>query len=221
MKKSGYMDRSMRAAEPRFAACSASSAISAATWRRPRARSEPDALDALRANGQAVVGNRAYHGWDAAGCARRSAAGPVPFRRCDSGISPAACAILPATGSWRLVETAYWKKTIEVAALTAKKNAEVHKESCPGVHAVLACMTLIARDYRPVARQVVAQDDKGIWTDVEPGKSPDNRKPNTYQTAIPDHAKRITVEASGSNERLQGRAIEASSRRCTAWTRSG
>lgn len=65
MKKSGYMDRAMRAADPRFARILGKlgyqhTDMTAAKVEAP----EADELDALRDEYKEVLGKRAYHGWD-------------------------------------------------------------------------------------------------------------------------------------------------------------
>lgn len=66
MKKSTYMDRALRAADPRFARVLGKlgyhrSDLAAAV----QAHEEEDALSELRAEYQDVVGKKAYHAWDA------------------------------------------------------------------------------------------------------------------------------------------------------------
>ena len=66
MKKSGYMDRAMRAADPRFARILSKLGYGRRDMVAAKAQeSEADAMDALRAEYQDVVGKRAYHGWSA------------------------------------------------------------------------------------------------------------------------------------------------------------
>ena len=66
MKKSGYMDRAMRAADPRFARILGKLGYQRSDMEAVKAQeSEADAMDALRAEYQDVVGKRAYHGWSA------------------------------------------------------------------------------------------------------------------------------------------------------------
>lgn len=66
MKKSTYMDRAMKAHDPRFARVlgklgyQRSDMVAAA-----EAAEEEDELSELRAAYQDAVGKRAYHGWDA------------------------------------------------------------------------------------------------------------------------------------------------------------
>lgn len=66
MKKSGYMDRAMRAADPRFARILGKLGYQRSDMEAVKAQeAEADAMDALRAEYQDVVGKRAYHGWSA------------------------------------------------------------------------------------------------------------------------------------------------------------
>lgn len=64
MKKSGYMDRAMRSADPRFARI-----LGKLGYQRSdmvaRAEKDEDELADLRAQYQDAVGKRAYHGWTA------------------------------------------------------------------------------------------------------------------------------------------------------------
>ena len=62
MKKSGYMDRAMRAADPRFARILGKMGYDR---RDMTAEDQADELDALRDEYKEVVGKRAYHAWDA------------------------------------------------------------------------------------------------------------------------------------------------------------
>lgn len=62
MKKSGYMDRAMRASDPRFARILGNLGYQRSDM---AAEADEDALTRLRAEYQDVVGKRAYHGWDA------------------------------------------------------------------------------------------------------------------------------------------------------------
>lgn len=66
MKKSGYMDRAMRASDPRFARILGKLGYQRSDMEAAKAQeAEADALDGLRAEYQDVVGKRAYHGWSA------------------------------------------------------------------------------------------------------------------------------------------------------------
>ena len=66
MKKSGYMDRAMRAADPRFARILGKLGYQRSDMEAAKDQeAEADAMDALRAEYQDVVGKRAYHGWSA------------------------------------------------------------------------------------------------------------------------------------------------------------
>ena len=66
MKKSGYMDRAMRSADPRFARVLGKLGYKRSDMAAAAAEaSEQDELTALRAEYQAAYEKRAYHGWDA------------------------------------------------------------------------------------------------------------------------------------------------------------
>ena len=66
MKKSGYMDRAMRAADPRFARILGKLGYQRTDMTAARVEeAEADELDALRDEYKEAVGKRAYHGWDA------------------------------------------------------------------------------------------------------------------------------------------------------------
>lgn len=66
MKKSGYMDRAMRAADPRFARILGKLGYQRTDMTAARVEeAEADELDALRDEYKEVVGKRAYHGWSA------------------------------------------------------------------------------------------------------------------------------------------------------------
>ena len=66
MKKSGYMDRAMRAADPRFARILGKLGYQRTDMTAAKAEeAEADELDALRDEYKEVVGKRAYHAWDA------------------------------------------------------------------------------------------------------------------------------------------------------------
>ena len=66
MKKSSYMDRAMRSADPRYARI-----LGRLGYQRTDMVAEAEAAEAedelseLRAQYHEVVGKRAYHGWDA------------------------------------------------------------------------------------------------------------------------------------------------------------
>ena len=95
------------------------------------------------------------------------------FRRKEKALST-----VPARGGW-------WPLINEAAPGNWQRNVEVHKEAVLAFHAVFACMTLIARDIAKLRVKLVAQDDKGIWSEIRnPAYSPVLRKPNTYQTRI-------------------------------------
>ena len=66
MKKSGYMDRAMRVADPRFARILGKLGYQRTDMTAAKAEeAEADELDALRDEYKEAVGKRAYHGWDA------------------------------------------------------------------------------------------------------------------------------------------------------------
>ena len=66
MKKSGYMDRAMRAADPRFARVLGKLGYQRTDMTAAKVEeAEASEMDALRAEYQEVVGKRAYHGWSA------------------------------------------------------------------------------------------------------------------------------------------------------------
>ena len=66
MKKSGYMDRAMRAADPRFARILGKLGYQRSDMTAAKVEeAEADELDALRDEYKEAVGKRAYHGWDA------------------------------------------------------------------------------------------------------------------------------------------------------------
>lgn len=66
MKKSGYMDRAMRAADPRFARVLGKLGYQRTDMTAAKVEeAEASELEALRAEYQDVVGKRAYHGWSA------------------------------------------------------------------------------------------------------------------------------------------------------------
>ena len=95
------------------------------------------------------------------------------FRRKEKALST-----VPARGGW-------WSLIAEAAPGNWQRNVEVHKEAVLAFHATFACMTLIARDIAKLRVKLVAQDDKGIWSEVKnPAYSPVLRKPNNYQTRI-------------------------------------
>lgn len=64
MKNSGYMDRALRASDPRFARV-----LGKLGYKRSdmavQAEIEQDEITTLRAEYQSVYEKRAYHGWDA------------------------------------------------------------------------------------------------------------------------------------------------------------
>lgn len=64
MKKSGYMDRALRASDPRFARV-----LGKLGYKRSdmaaQAEIQQDELTSLRAEYQRLYEKRAYHGWDA------------------------------------------------------------------------------------------------------------------------------------------------------------
>lgn len=64
MKKSGYMDRALRAADPRFARVLGKLGYGRRDMVAEAAADDADELAELRAEYQEVVGKRAYHGWD-------------------------------------------------------------------------------------------------------------------------------------------------------------
>lgn len=66
MKKSVYMDRAMRAADPRFARVLGKLGYQRTDMTAAKVEdTEADELDALRDEYKEVVGKRAYHAWDA------------------------------------------------------------------------------------------------------------------------------------------------------------
>ena len=66
MKKSGYMDRAMRAADPRFARILGKMGYQRTDMTAAKVEeAEASEMDALRAEYKDAVGNRAYHGWSA------------------------------------------------------------------------------------------------------------------------------------------------------------
>ena len=66
MKKSGYMDRAMRAADPRFARILGKMGYQRTDMTAAKVEdTEAAELDALRDEYKDAVGKRAYHGWDA------------------------------------------------------------------------------------------------------------------------------------------------------------
>lgn len=66
MKKSGYMDRAMRAADPRFARILGKLGYQRSDMTAAKVEeAEADELDTLRDEYKEAVGKRAYHGWDA------------------------------------------------------------------------------------------------------------------------------------------------------------
>ena len=89
-----------------------------------------------------------------------------------------ALSTVPARGGW-------WPLISEAAPGNWQRNVEVRKDAVLAFHAVFSCMTLIARDIAKLRVKLVAQDDKGIWSEVKnPAYSPVLRKPNSYQTRI-------------------------------------
>lgn len=95
------------------------------------------------------------------------------FRRKEKALSS-----VPARGGW-------WPLIAEAAPGNWQRNVEVNRDAVLAFHATFACMTLIARDIAKLRVKLVAQDDKGIWSEVKnPAYSPVLRKPNTYQTRI-------------------------------------
>lgn len=66
MKKSTYMDRALRAADPRYARILGKLGYQRTDMvAEAEAAEEEDDLSELRAEYQDVVGKRAYHGWSA------------------------------------------------------------------------------------------------------------------------------------------------------------
>ena len=95
------------------------------------------------------------------------------FRRKEKALSS-----VPARGGW-------WPLIAEAAPGNWQRNVEVNRDAVLAFHATFACMTLIARDIAKLRVKLVAQDDKGIWSEVKnPAYSPVLRKPNNYQTRI-------------------------------------
>lgn len=89
-----------------------------------------------------------------------------------------ALSTVPARGGW-------WPLISEAAPGNWQRNVTVSKDAVLAFHATFACMTLIARDIAKLRVKLVAQDDKGIWSEVKnPAYSPVLRKPNAYQTRI-------------------------------------
>ena len=66
MKKSGYMDRAMRAADPRFARVLGKLGYQRTDMTAAKVEeAEASELEALREEYKDAVGKRAYHGWSA------------------------------------------------------------------------------------------------------------------------------------------------------------
>ena len=66
MTKSGYMDRAMRAADPRFARVLGKLGYQRTDMTAAKVEeAEASELDALREEYKDAVGKRAYHGWSA------------------------------------------------------------------------------------------------------------------------------------------------------------
>ena len=65
MKNNSYMDRAMRAADPRFARILGKLGYQRRDMVDTSDADEGDDLTALRAEYQDVVGKKAYHGWSA------------------------------------------------------------------------------------------------------------------------------------------------------------
>lgn len=63
-----------------------------------------------------------------------------------------------------------------------QRNAEVRMDTVLTYAAVFACTTLIMGDIGKLCLRLVAQDDDGIWSEIEnPAFSPVLRRPNRYQ----------------------------------------
>ncbi len=82
----------------------------------------------------------------------------------------------------------WWPWIRESFAGAWQQNAEITVVNVSTYAAVFACVTLIASDIAKLGLCLVAQDDDGIWDEVDPPNgqawAPVLRKPNRYQNRI-------------------------------------
>ncbi len=93
--------------------------------------------------------------------------------------APPVLSPVPSRGWWPLGRIA------EAFPGAWQRNIEYNTDSVLTYAPVFSCVTLIASDIGKLRIKLVAQDDDGIWNEIEsPAFSPVLRKPNRYQTRI-------------------------------------